>query len=41
LNGFMRDGYFECATIQTKCPSKYKDDPKNAEKNLPTASTTK
>jgi cytochrome c-type biogenesis protein CcmE len=41
LNGVMRDGYFECATIQTKCPSKYKDDPKYAEKNLPTASTTK
>ena len=41
LNGYMRDGYFDCTTIQTKCPSKYKDDPKNAEKNLPTASTTK
>jgi cytochrome c-type biogenesis protein CcmE len=41
LNGVMRDGYFECNTIQTKCPSKYKDDPKNAEKNLPTATTTK
>ena len=41
LNGVMRDGYFECKTIQTKCPSKYKDDPKAAEKNLPTASTTK
>lgn len=40
LNGVMRDGYFECKTIQTKCPSKYKDDPKNAEKNLPTAATT-
>jgi cytochrome c-type biogenesis protein CcmE len=41
LNGVMRDGYFECKTIQTKCPSKYKDDPKNAEKNLPTATTSK
>jgi len=41
LNGVMREGYFECKTIQTKCPSKYKDDPKNAEKNLPTATTTK
>jgi cytochrome c-type biogenesis protein CcmE len=41
LNGVMRNGYFECRTIQTKCPSKYKDDPKNAEKNLPTATTTK
>lgn len=41
LNGVMHDGYFECRTIQTKCPSKYKDDPKAAEKNLPTASTSK
>ena len=41
LNGVMRDGYFECKTIQTKCPSKYKDDPKAAEKNLPTASNSK
>lgn len=41
LNGVMRDGYFECKTIQTKCPSKYKDDPKAAQQNLPTASTTK
>lgn len=41
LNGVMRECYFECRTIQTKCPSKYKDDPKAAEKNLPTASTTK
>jgi len=40
LNGVMRDGYFECKTIQTKCPSKYKDDPKAAQKNLPTATIT-
>ena len=40
LNGYMRNGYFECSKIQMKCPSKYKDDPKQAEKNLPTASTT-
>ncbi len=41
LNGYMRDGYFECKTIQTKCPSKYKDDMKQAEKNLSgTASTS-
>ena len=39
LNGYMRDGYFECNKIQMKCPSKYKDDMKQAEKNLP-ASTT-
>lgn len=41
LNGVMHDGYFECRTIQTKCPSKYKDDPKAAEKNLPTATNKK
>lgn len=40
LNGFMRNGYFECNKIQTKCPSKYKDDMKTAEKNLPTSTTT-
>lgn len=34
LNGYMRNDYFECRTIQTKCPSKYKDDMKQAEKNL-------
>lgn len=34
LNGFMRDGYFECTKLQMKCPSKYKDDMKAAEKNL-------
>lgn len=35
LNGYMRDGYFECNKIQTKCPSKYKDDMTQAQKNLP------
>ena len=25
LNGYMRDGYFECSKIQMKCPSKYND----------------
>ena len=39
LNGYMRDGFFECNKIQTKCPSKYKDDMKQAQKNLPTAAT--
>lgn len=34
LNGYMRDGYFECSKIQTKCPSKYKDDMKAAQKNI-------
>jgi cytochrome c-type biogenesis protein CcmE len=40
LNGYMRNGYFECTNIQVKCPSKYKDE-KSVEKNLPTATTTK
>ena len=40
LNGYMRDGYFQCNKIQTKCPSKYKDDMKAAEKNLTSATTT-
>lgn len=35
LNGYMRNGYFECNKIQTKCPSKYKDDMNLAQKNLP------
>ena len=33
LNGYMRDGYFECTKLQMKCPSKYKDDMKAAQKN--------
>lgn len=35
LNGYMRDGYFECTKLQMKCPSKYKDDMNQAKKNLP------
>ena len=38
LNGYMRDGYFECNKIQMKCPSKYKDDMQQAGKDLPSAS---
>jgi cytochrome c-type biogenesis protein CcmE len=41
LNGYMRDGYFECNKIQTKCPSKYKDDPKQAEKKLSSGTDSK
>lgn len=41
LNGVMHDDHFECSTIQTKCPSKYKDDPNAAQKNLPTATNAK
>ena len=32
LNGYMRDGYFECTKLQMKCPSKYKDDMNAAQK---------
>lgn len=32
LKGTYKDGLFECKDVQTKCPSKYKDDP-NAAKN--------
>jgi len=34
LEGKYVDGYFDCKSIQTKCPSKYKDDMKVASKNL-------
>jgi len=37
LNGYMRGDHFECTKLQMKCPSKYKDDMKQAEKNLPSA----
>lgn len=40
LNGYMRDGYFECNEIQAKCPSKYKDESATAKKNLPTGTST-
>src|SRR5258706_10900826 len=34
LQGKYENGYFDCSTIQTKCPSKYKDDAKTTEKNI-------
>jgi CcmE len=34
LKGKYQDGYFDCDGIQTKCPSKYKDDMSAAEKNI-------
>ena len=40
LNGYMRNGYFECNKIQAKCPSKYKDDPAKAKQNLSTSTGT-
>jgi cytochrome c-type biogenesis protein CcmE len=40
LNGYMRNGYFECTKLQMKCPSKYKDNLEAQQKALPTASNT-
>ncbi|MEO5563240.1 MAG: cytochrome c maturation protein CcmE [Chitinophagaceae bacterium] len=40
LQGKYVNGLFECKTIQTKCPSKYKDDIKTAEKNINTTTFT-
>ena len=40
LNGYMRDDHFECTKLQMKCPSKYKDDQKAAERNLQNATYT-
>jgi cytochrome c-type biogenesis protein CcmE len=34
LKGKMQKDYFECKDILLKCPSKYKDDKKNLEKNI-------
>jgi len=34
LKGRMKDDHFECSEILMKCPSKYKDDMKQAKKNL-------
>ncbi len=38
LKGKYTGSYFDCSSIQTKCPSKYKDDMKAAEKSLPQVS---
>jgi cytochrome c-type biogenesis protein CcmE len=40
LKGSMQGDHFECKEIMMKCPSKYKDDMKMAEKNLPTTMNT-
>ena len=34
LKGAYKDDHFECREIMMKCPSKYKDDMKTAEKNI-------
>jgi cytochrome c-type biogenesis protein CcmE len=33
LKGTFKDDHFECKDVQTKCPSKYKEDPKAASNN--------
>jgi cytochrome c-type biogenesis protein CcmE len=38
LKGKYENGQFNCDNIQTKCPSKYKDDMKAAQKNVESAS---
>ncbi|MEO8405726.1 MAG: cytochrome c maturation protein CcmE [Chitinophagaceae bacterium] len=40
LQGKYVDGKFECDAIQTKCPSKYKDDMKAVEKNIKASTQT-
>lgn len=40
LKGSMQKGQFDCKEIMMKCPSKYKDDMKAAEKNLSSANAT-
>jgi cytochrome c-type biogenesis protein CcmE len=42
LKGKYLDNYFECQDIQTKCPSKYKDEmkPSKEMQTTPTTSTT-
>lgn len=34
LEGRFENDHFECKRVQTKCPSKYKDDMKKAEENI-------
>jgi cytochrome c-type biogenesis protein CcmE len=40
LKGAIKDDHFECKEILMKCPSKYKEDVKIAEKSLPTSMTS-
>ncbi len=39
LKGKYNDGIFNCDAIQTKCPSKYKEDMKPTDKKLQTGTT--
>jgi cytochrome c-type biogenesis protein CcmE len=38
LKGKYQDDHFECKDVQTKCPSKYKEEMGVTEKSVPTAS---
>lgn len=40
MKGKMQDGHFECKDILLKCPSKYKDDKKQLEKNMKEQTST-
>jgi len=40
LKGAYKEDHFECKQIMMKCPSKYKDDIKAAEKNIQNATQT-
>ncbi|HYM94007.1 MAG TPA: cytochrome c maturation protein CcmE [Chitinophagaceae bacterium] len=40
LKGDYQDGYFDCKEIMMKCPSKYKDDMKAAEKTIQNTTQT-
>lgn len=40
LKGKYEGSHFECTDVQTKCPSKYKEEMKPANKNTGTASAT-
>ncbi|MBK5271172.1 MAG: cytochrome c maturation protein CcmE [Bacteroidia bacterium] len=40
LKGAYQENHFECKEIMMKCPSKYKDDMKAAEKNIQTTTET-
>jgi cytochrome c-type biogenesis protein CcmE len=41
LKGKYENDHFECKDVQTKCPSKYKDDMKTAGKNIQSAVESK
>ena len=41
LKGKYQDGHFECKEVQTKCPSKYKDQMKPTDKSIQNSSAIK